>query len=160
MKTEDGRHRAILSFGQRTQFGVAMVIAENRLLESKLGHRVFLMDDLSATYDLANLSRDAVFWRQMAYGNGATNEPSQRQVFLSSHHEDLSNRLLDVMAPVEGRRALLYRFTGWKLVRGPSVEVYEVEPQAGLNQGQVDRQIFCEVDGGSAHGDRGCRPLT
>ena len=68
------------------------------------------MDDLSATYDLANLSRDAVFWRQMAYGSGA--QTGRRQVFLSSHHEDLSNRLLDVMPPVEGCRMLVYRFTG------------------------------------------------
>ena len=139
--TDDGRARAVLSFGQRTQLGVAMVIAENRLLERKLGHRVFLMDDLSATYDLANLSRDAVFWRQMAYGNGARNESSHRQVFLSSHHEDLSNRLLDVMAPVEGRRALLYRFTGWELGTGPSVEVYEIEPQVTFDRGQ-ERQEF------------------
>ena len=141
MKTRDGRARAVLSFGQRTQFGVAMVIAENRLLESRLGHRVFLMDDLSATYDWANLCRDAVFWRQMAYGNGATNERTQRQVFLSSHHEDLSNRLLDAMAPVAGRRALLYRFTGWKLETGPSMDVYEIEPQATLDQ-EEDRQDF------------------
>ena len=149
--TEDGRDRVVLSFGQRTQVGVAMVIAENRLLEPQLGHRVFLMDDLSATYDLANLSRDAIFWRQMAYGSGA--QAGRRQVFLSSHHEDLSNRLLDVMPPVEGRRMLLYRFTGWKKGTGPDFEVYDVQSQPALDApltgpapdgGQDDRRDFAE----------------
>ena len=140
---EDTRPRVVLSFGQRTQVGVAMVIAENRLLEPQLGHRVFLMDDLSATYDLANLSHDAIFWRQMAYGDGDESGPSRRQVFLSSHHEDLSNRLLDVMPPVEGRRMLLYRFTGWKPGTGPAMQVYSVESQPTLDRGQ-ERQDFRE----------------
>lgn len=147
--TEDRRDRVVLSFGQRTQVGVAMVIAENRLLEAQLGHRVFLMDDLSATYDLANLSRDAIFWRQMAYGSGA--QAGTRQVFLSSHHEDLSNRLLDVMPPVEGRRMLLYRFTGWKKGTGPDFEVHDVQSQPALDApltgpegGQDDRRDFAQ----------------
>ena len=137
--TDDCRAPPVLSFGQRTQVGVSMAIAENRLLESQLGHRVFLMDDLSATYDLANLSRDAVFWRQMAYGSGAHGAGSaapgspERQVFLSSHHEDLSNRLLDVMPPIRGRRMLLYRFTGWRRGTGPEIDVYDVEPQPLLD---------------------------
>ena len=126
-------------------------IAENRLLEPQLGHRVFLMDDLSATYDLANLSRDAIFWRQMAYGSGA--QAGRRQVFLSSHHEDLSNRLLDVMPPVEERRMLLYRFTGWKKGKGPDFEVYDVQSQPALDApgtdpapagGRDDRRDFAE----------------
>ena len=140
--TEDGRPRNVLSFGQRTQVGVAMVIAENRLLEPRLGHRVFLMDDLSATYDLANLSRDAIFWRQMAYGDGEAAEASTRQVVLSSHHEDLSNRLLDVMPPVGGRRMLLYRFTGWgRKTGGPTFRVYSVESQPTLNTGQERQDL-------------------
>ena len=143
IKTEDGRNQVVLSFGQRTQVGVAMAIAENRMLETQLGHRVFLMDDLSATYDLANLSRDAVFWRQMAYGSGASAESASRQVFLSSHHEDLSNRLLDVMPPVAGRRMLLYRFRAWKKGTGPDFEVYDVEPQPSLHEGS-ERQDFRE----------------
>jgi len=143
IKTEDGRDQVVLSFGQRTQVGVAMAIAENRMLETQLGHRVFLMDDLSATYDLANLSRDAVFWRQMAYGSGVPVESVSRQVFLSSHHEDLSNRLLDVMPPVAGRRMLLYRFRAWKKGTGPDFEVYDVEPQPSLHEGS-ERQDFRE----------------
>ncbi len=132
IRTDDGRERRVLSFGQRTQVGVALVIAENRLLEPQLGHRVFLMDDLSATYDLANLSRDTIFWRQMAYGDGEASA-SARQVFLSSHHEDLSNRLLDVLPPVAGHRMLLYRFTGWRKGTGPAFQIYDVDPQPALD---------------------------
>lgn len=129
---EDGRGLAELSSGQQSQAAVAMLVAQNLLvaqaqppLDRGMPHRVLLLDDVSSSYDLTNLVRESILWRQLAY----TDNPSlKRQVFISSHHEDLTNLLLDQLAPPKGYRMKVLRFVSWSLKDGPGIECFDVEP--------------------------------
>jgi len=125
LEAKDGRVLQMLSAGQRSQLGVAFMLAQNIMANEAVTHRTLLVDDVSATYDMANLARECVFWRQIAY---AADEGLRRQLILSSHHEDLTNLLLEALVPPHGRRMLVYRFRGWTQEHGPVVEGWEVLP--------------------------------
>ncbi len=130
--TGDGRELVQLSTGQKAQFGVALMVAQNREASTLLSHHVLLLDDVSTAYDLSNLTREALLWRQLAYGPEA---PIKRQVFISSHHEDMTNQLLDLLVPPPGYRLLLVRFTDWSPEQGPSIQRYEVDNTGSRDPG-------------------------
>src|SRR5690606_33206262 len=129
---EDGRGLGELSSGQQSQAAVAMLVAQNQLvarahppLNRGMPHRVLLLDDVSSSYDLTNLVRESILWRQLAY----TKDPlRKRQVFISSHHEDLTNLLLDQLGPPNGYQMKVLRFVDWTWESGPVVECFDVEP--------------------------------
>lgn len=125
--TADGRELNQLSTGQRAQFGVALMVAQNRVISHLLSHRILLLDDVTTAYDLSNLTREALLWRQLAYG---ATPPLHRQIFISSHHEDMTNQLLDLLAPPHKGRLRLVRFTDWSPQHGPLYETFDVEPTA------------------------------
>ncbi len=127
IRTADGRGLEHLSTGQRAQAAVSLLVAQNLAVSTLLPYRVILLDDVTTAYDLSNLTREALLWRQLAYGEG---ERNKRQVFISSHHEDLSNHLLDLLAPPHGCSMRLVRFSGWSQQTGPTYEVCEVEANA------------------------------
>jgi hypothetical protein len=81
---------------------------------------------VTTAYDLSNLTREAILWRQLAYGG--QEERARRQVFISSHHEDMTNHFLDLLVPPEGRSMRLIRFTGWDSKKGPQYEQFKIEP--------------------------------
>ncbi|MCR4420355.1 MAG: hypothetical protein NUV99_09600 [Clostridia bacterium] len=75
---------------------------------------------------MAQLPRTAALIRQIAY---VTEEVfARRQVFIVSHHEDLTNRLLDFLIPPAGRKLRILNFVNWRPDSGPGVEQREVEP--------------------------------
>jgi energy-coupling factor transporter ATP-binding protein EcfA2 len=125
IRTADGRRVTHLSTGQKAQFAVSLLAAQNLAVSHLLSHRVILLDDVTTAYDLSNLTREAILWRQLAYG---CEPPSRRQVFISSHHEDMTNHLLDLLVPPEGRTMVLLRFVGWTPEGGPEIETLRVVP--------------------------------
>ncbi len=132
----DGRDLSCLSTGQKSQLATAFMVGQNRIAGPCLNHRVLSLDDVSTSYDLASLTRETILWRQLAYcetGEG------RRQIFLSSHHDDMTSHLLNLLVPVEGRSLLVLRFNGWSLGAGPAIEAWEVEPQPAFDQGTGER---------------------
>lgn len=129
---DDGRGLAEFSSGQNAQMAVGFMVAQNLLvaqgqhpLYRGMPHRVLLLDDVSGTYDLTNLMREVILWRQLAY----TDKPRlKRQIFLSSHHEDLTNQLIDHLVPPEGCSMQILRFKEWDAETGPIIETLKVEP--------------------------------
>lgn len=119
------------STGQRAQVAMSLLLAQNQAVTSRLGHRVILLDDVSTAYDLSNLTRETVMWRQLAYGaEGKENTRVQRQLFLCCHHEDMINMVADLMVPPTGRTMRMLRFKGWSKKAGPDIEQMMVEPSA------------------------------
>jgi len=51
----------------------------------------------------------------------------QRQLFIVSHHEELTNRLVDFLVPPEGKTMHILNFINWLPDNGPEVEQYKVE---------------------------------
>ncbi|MBF0108896.1 MAG: hypothetical protein HQL76_06965 [Magnetococcales bacterium] len=145
LKAQDGREIKHLSTGQKAQAAVAFLVAQNVGVTPYLAHRVILLDDLTTPYDLANLTRESLLWRQLAYvPAGVSSYPQdKRQIILSSHHEDLTNNLLDLLVPPEGGTMRLLRFTDWSPTKGPSVEEMSVMP-TGSGQGE-SRQRFVRM---------------
>ncbi len=134
VRTDDGRELCHLSTGQRAQMAIALLVSQNLALSGLgyLNHQIILLDDMTAAYDLSNLTREAILWRQIAYGE---NDKQRRQVFISSHHEDMTNHLLDLLVPPEGRSMRLLRFIEWSPSTGPVIEESEVIPTRGRSGG-------------------------
>lgn len=127
----DGRGVDEFSTGQRAQVAVAFMVAQNEMAlhSKKLAHRVLILDDVSTSYDLSNLSREVLLWRQLAYHPAPEH---RRQLFIASHHEDLTNQLIDLLAPPghedpAGTMRVL-KFDGWDRHCGPQVRGYRVVP--------------------------------
>lgn len=127
--SKDGRKLEHFSTGQKAQTGISFMAAQNLMLSRYLSHRIILLDDVTTSYDLSNLTREAILWRQIAYGY-KTGDELKRQIFISTHHEDLTNNLVALLAPPYGSRLRLIRFAGWRKDEGPELETYEVQPGA------------------------------
>lgn len=130
LAARDGRTLAMMSTGQKGQLGVSFMVGQNLAVTKELGHRILLLDDVTTAYDLTNIAREAVVWRQMAYGYN-DNDPwpaMRRQLFICSHHDDMSNHLIDLLVPPAGKSMTVLRIVGWSQKDGPVVERYEVVP--------------------------------
>lgn len=123
--TDDERVLQHLSTGQRAQVAVSLLVAQNSALSAYLNHSIILLDDVSTAYDLSNLTREAILWRQLAYRD---DDDFKRQIFISSHHEDMTNHLVDLLVPPPGYGMRLIKFTGWSKETGPEFETYRIEP--------------------------------
>lgn len=133
IKTASGLALSQLSTGQRAQLSVSLAVAQSELLRAAtnvdLPFYVLVLDDASTAYDLSNLTREAIFWRQLAYHE----KPERRwQLFIASHHEDMTNHLLDLLVPPHGAALRVVRFVDWSRERGPEIEQFWVEPSAEL----------------------------
>lgn len=126
IKSKDGRSLRHLSTGQRAQCAVSVLVAQNLAVSDRLNHRVIFLDDVTTAYDLSNLTREVILWRQLAYGG--TEEKHRRQIFISSHHEDMTNHLLDLLVPPPGRKMRMIRFKDWSIDSGPSFDLFSVDP--------------------------------
>jgi len=81
-----------------------------------------LFDDITTSLDMSQLLSAATILRQMAYRE----DQYKRQIFISCHHEDFSNKLLDYLMPPPGYSLRVIRFID--LVNGiPEIENYKVE---------------------------------
>lgn len=88
-------------------------------------NRILVLDDASSSYDLNNVTREALLWRQLAYH---PEKEQRQQIFLSSHHDDLTNRLIDLLVPPPGCKLRVLRFNGWDEDNGPDIEAFDVVP--------------------------------
>jgi recombinational DNA repair ATPase RecF len=140
--TDSGLALSQLSTGQRAQVAVSLAVAQCQLLRrsnvADLPYRVLMLDDVSTAYDISNLAREAVLWRQLAYHK----DPGERwQLFISSHHEDTTNQLLDLLVPPAGAKLRLLRFVDWSQENGPKIEPYWLEPSPAVDNEAVRKAI-------------------
>lgn len=127
IKAEDNRGLEHFSTGQKAQLGISSLIAQNSLLSNFLNHKIIMLDDMTTSYDLSNLTRESILWRQLAYGL-KSDDSLKRQIFISTHHEDLTNNLIELLAPPHGGELRLIKFEGWKRNKGPIFKEFRVEP--------------------------------
>jgi len=124
--SSDGRPLSAFSTGQKAQLGLSMLLGFNYCFNRYIGHSVIALDDVTTAFDMSQLPRTAALIRQIAY---ATDDVSlRRQVFIVSHHEDLTNRFLDFLIPPEGKKMLILNFINWSPEKGPLIEQREVIP--------------------------------
>jgi energy-coupling factor transporter ATP-binding protein EcfA2 len=114
-----------LSTGQKTQLAICWTINLNLALADTLNHQVIGFDDFTTSLDMNQLIPAAVLLRKMAYANDE--DKWKRQVIVTSHHEDLTNRLLDFLLPPQGRSMRVIQFEDWSPETGPSFNCYKVE---------------------------------
>jgi energy-coupling factor transporter ATP-binding protein EcfA2 len=136
--TADGRTFTSLSTGQQSQLAISMLLGLNISLDiSYLGHGIIALDDTTTSFDMAQLPREAVLLRQIAYGTGGSNE-SRRQLFIVSHHEDLTHKLIDHLIPPKGKKMHVLNFVDWSPIDGPEIEQYEMEPAKSAQKGREE----------------------
>ena len=128
LKTADGRQLNELSTGQKGQFGLGMLVAQNLYAGEKLPHRVLILDDFSSSYDQSNLVREALLWRQLAYTDDSK---YKRQLFISSHHQETTEQLLHLLLPPKGYKMKFIEIKDWTPQKGPDFTIYDVTPTGG-----------------------------
>ena len=117
-----------LSTGQKSIVYFCWTIALNYSLKNKT-HNLMFLDDITTSLDLAQLLSVAKIVRQVAYGLGL----DKRQVFITCHHEDFSNRLLDYLIPPPGNTLKLIRL--FDLRNGkPVMEQYSINTTGDFNK--------------------------
>lgn len=114
-----------LSTGQKTQLAICWTINLNLALTDTLKHRVIGFDDFTTSLDMNQLIPAAVLLRKMAYAK--PKDKSKRQVIVTSHHEDLTNRLLDLLLPPNGYKMRVIQFEDWSPITGPKFKVLKVD---------------------------------
>lgn len=134
--TEDKKiEYANLSTGQKTQLSICWRIGLNYSLAYLIPHRILMFDDITTSLDMAQILPIAYILRKMAY---TEDKESHRQVILTSHNEDLTNKLIDYLMPPSGKRLKVISFNEWTLDNGPKYTVYDINP----NQPHQDKEII------------------
>ncbi len=111
-----------LSTGQKSQIAIGWVIGLNYLLRDKIPHNVIMFDDITTSLDLSQLIPASILFRKMAYSN-----VNNRQVIISSHHEDLTNRFIDFLMPPPEKTMKIIYFEEWSFSDGPKYIEYLVK---------------------------------
>jgi energy-coupling factor transporter ATP-binding protein EcfA2 len=137
-KTNSGVMFDDLSTGQKSQLAICWTINLNLVLTKRLGHKVIGFDDFTTSLDMNQMIPASVLLRKLAYAD--ENDTSKRQVIITSHHEDLTNRLLDFLLPPEGKTMKVIQFEDWSVSNGPSYKCYDVEMNK-VNQDGLDDAI-------------------
>ncbi len=151
VESADGRVLNSFSSGQKTQLAISTMLALNAALRDTLWFDVMAFDDFASALDMTQLPRLATLMRQVAYGapDGLENgTPFRRQIFIVSHHEDLTNRLVHFLIPPEGRSMKILNFVDWDSKNGPDIqqlEVHPASPVAGIRDtlGELLEETLC-----------------
>jgi len=109
-----------LSTGQKAILNIAFGVAANLLFKDELDHDVIMFDDITTSLDLSQLIPAAILFRKLAY-------IGKRQVILTTHHEDLTNKLLDYLIPPEERSLKVIEFYDWPYDAGKNFNIYYME---------------------------------
>ncbi|MGU7781349.1 AAA family ATPase [Burkholderia sp. PU8-34] len=120
-----GPEYAGLSTGQKTQLAVCWTVCLCYALRERITHPIVAFDDFTTALDMGQLIPAAGILRQLAYCEA---EEYRRQIIVTSHHEDLTNRLLDYLLPPEGRTMKVIEMLEWTPTFGPEMQVYDVKP--------------------------------
>lgn len=123
--TKSGVEFDDLSTGQKSQLAICWTINLNLAMSDQLGHRVVGFDDFTTSLDMNQLIPAAVLLRKLAYADA--NDSWKRQVIVTSHHEDLTNRLLDFLLPPKGKSMKVIQFEDWLPESGPLLKCYNVD---------------------------------
>lgn len=125
---------------RRIQGKLLLTICRRLVAEKAYQGLVSELDDFTTAVDLAQIPRVALLLRRLTY---AAPEGSRRQIIVSTHHEDLTNRLLELLAPPPGEKLRAIQFVGWTAQRGPVTETYEASGSEQSGE-QVDKrkQLF------------------
>lgn len=116
----NGRRWTDASTGQQAQIGLGYLLAQALVLRDRLPHRILILDDTSSAFDLGNLSRQATWIRQLAYGP----DPKARfQIFIASHHDEMTARLVEALLPPPGSRLVAIQCNNWTAGVGPHYDV-------------------------------------
>lgn len=123
--TGDNRPWTDVSTGQKAQLGLAWMLAHALALRERLPAQILVLDDTSTAFDTGNLARQTTWLRQLAYHP----EDSERwQIFLASHHDELTSRLVKHLRPPEGRSLRVIDFTSWQPNFGPTLKTWQANP--------------------------------
>jgi len=114
-----------LSTGQKAILNIAFGVAANLLFEDELDHDVIMFDDITTSLDLSQLIPAAILFRKLAY-------TGKRQVILTTHHEDLTNKLLDYLIPPKGCSLKVIEFYDWPYDAGKSFNIYYLENKSKI----------------------------
>ena len=147
----DGRGSDHLSTGQLGQLAVATMITQKLLAATLRSHQfpnqILLMDDVSSSYDLTNLTREALLWRQLAYQkrDGAP----RMQLFISSHHDSMNHHLLHLLVPPPGCKMKVLTFDEWTLEGGPQIGEHNIPPsrEVGPPSGELCNDLKESIKG-------------
>ncbi|MDH7578566.1 MAG: AAA family ATPase [Bacillota bacterium] len=141
-KTADGRTLTSLSTGQQSQLALSLLLGLNISLDiSFLRHGIIALDDTTTSFDMAQLPREAALLRQIVYGTGDDDSP-RRQLFIVSHHEELTHRLMDFLIPPQGKKMHILNFDDWSPEEGPKIEQYQMESAKPAREGRKDLGRF------------------
>ena len=147
LKTKDNRVLSSLSSGQKSLLGIASLIALNSAMQNSLWADILAFDDFTSSLDLNQIPRLTCLLRQIAYGSGVSADSDtqiyKRQVFIVSHHEDLTNKLLDFLIPPPNHTMKIINFHKWSSQGskspGPIFEELNVSPSPSSAQDVIDR---------------------
>ncbi len=114
-----------LSTGQKSQLAICWTINLNLAMAEQLGHRVMGFDDFTTSLDMNQLIPAAVLLRKLAYADAS--DSWKRQIIVTSHHEDLTNRLLDFLLPPQGMLMKVIQFEDWLPETGPQFNCLNVD---------------------------------
>ncbi|WNG56067.1 AAA family ATPase [Archangium gephyra] len=108
---EDGQSTGIatLSRSQLTSLAFGLAIVAN-LGHPSLPTGFVCLDDVSDAFDLENLAADAAMLRLLAYGSGDAGEAGRRQLVLTNHNDQLTDRIVPLLLPPAGRRMIIIEF--------------------------------------------------
>ncbi|MBK3842728.1 hypothetical protein, partial [Paraburkholderia aspalathi] len=123
-----------LSTGQRTQLAVCWSVCLSYALRDRLSAPFLGFDDFTTALDMGQLIPAAGILRQLAYTNS---EEYYRQVVVTSHHEDLTNRLVEYLLPPRGKTMRVIEIQEWSPEHGPQIQVYD----ARASQTQMHSRI-------------------
>ena len=113
------------SSGQRSQLGLLTFLALHYGLRDTYASKVLCLDEVTSSFDLAQVPRLALLLRQIAYGS--VDSPFRRQVFIASHNEEFSQRLAELLTPPKGNTLRILRFTGYDS-SGPVIQSHTIQP--------------------------------
>lgn len=145
-KTADGKRLALrvgrpprdiaqTSSGQRSQLGLLMFMALHYGMRTTYPSRVICLDEVTSSFDLAQVPRLALLLRQIGYAPLGTE--FQRRIFIASHNEDFSQRLAEMLTPPAGRSLRIVRFTGFDPEKGPLLDSFRVQPAQPFDPARI-----------------------
>jgi len=120
------------STSQLNQAGIAFLIALNIGAGRKHPLDFICFDDVSAALDPVNLAASAMLFRSLAYDKRGP----KRQLIITSHHDDITTRLLPLLLPPLGCRMKVVEYLSWSEEKGAQVKCHEVVQacENGLNR--------------------------
>ncbi|WP_177204933.1 AAA family ATPase [Burkholderia sp. WP9] len=113
-----------LSTGQKTQLAISWSVCLSYALRDRLMTPLIAFDDFTTALDMGQLIPAAGILRQLAY---STSQQYHRQVILTSHHEQMTNYLIDYLLPPPGKSMKVIHIEEWTPARGPSIVEYNAK---------------------------------